>query len=374
MISRFVLNLLLSDGRFKLVKQTVKDSHLSPLISCVIPVFNQESVVYKHLRSIVEHSTCLLELIILDDTSSDDTTKEILRFINDLEKSQSQSNILGIRFYRTSFPVYESRCEDFGFRNSNGRFVMSIQADMKILELGFDRKLIQVFESDSSLRIISCRGVHSLSELGTQQSLRGREHPDDLGVKYFYFALRRVLSNFFHFSKNSIKIVNISEEFNSPHSNSSNGERRNAWASVFPNVTSDKAGWLGTKIDELPYEYDSRFHETLKAFLGRLWIGDSVMRGPLLMKRDFYIEMGGFDVAAFYQGLDDHDLSLRVKSVGGVVGFSPIYFSSPIELGAGRFYKSFRQRLVSTIHAQARRTNFENSALYKKLNYAPKEN
>jgi hypothetical protein len=72
-----------------------------------------------------------------------------------------------------------------------------------------------------------------------------------------------------------------------------------------------------------------------------IYVGQTIMRGPLAIQRRKYLELGGFKTDAFFQAYDDHDFVLRgFFEKQYRVGFVPINFSSPISDGSARNVKS----------------------------------
>jgi glycosyltransferase involved in cell wall biosynthesis len=363
LFSDITLNFLLSDKRFQLIEDLGEKT--GQKISCVIPVYNQESIIRNHLEKLLENSNSPIELIVIDDCSTDGTLSVLINFIFELRKVANFHH--RIRLFKTSFSLHESRCEDFGFRNSSGEYLMSVQADMIILHKGFDVILSQVIENNPGVGLISCRGTHSLSELGTGQILRGRELSDGLELKYFLRPFVRVKQKIASIFRNYTNQENSANKSDDPVINGiENGKDFNP-NEVFPNFPGAPAGWLGERIEALPYTFDQDFMNLIESQTSKVWTNETVMRGPLFMRKTLYNEIGGYNTRAFYQGLDDHDFSARLSLLGYQVAFSPIYFSAPLRLGVARQTKNFKQRLISEIHVRTRRKYFAKSYLISKL-------
>jgi len=370
LISRTGLAFLGSDKRFTLVKASPETK--SPLLTCVVPVFNQERIIQDHLTSLLENAIHPIEVIVVNDSSNDGTELQVLDFISSFDAFSQKNH--SIKLFTTKFPMFESRCEDFAFRIARGDYLISLQADMKILEWGFDKILIESLSSHEDLELISCRGTHSFADLGSENVLRGRELSDGLNKSYIMrpFAILRHKTRLL-ISIYLKKFCNQSQclcerPTTTPRDSDQLSQFRLDYTEVFPDDLNSSAGWLGSKIDFLPYEFDRDFSNRLATYHSRVWFGETVMRGPLFMKRKTYIEVGGFDIEAFYQGLDDHDFSARLAALGKKVGFSPIYFSAPLYLGVARQKKTLKQRLVSEFHVRIRRKAFLHSALIGRIN------
>lgn len=363
LFSDIALNFLLSDKRFQVIDDIGEKT--GQKVSCVIPVYNQESIIRSHLEKLLENSNSPIELIVIDDCSTDGTLRVLINFIYELRRVANFHH--RVRLFKTSFSLHESRCEDFGFRNSSGEYLMSVQADMIILHKGFDVILSRVIENNPGVGLISCRGAHSLSELGTEQTLRGRELSDGLDVKYFLRPFIRVKQKIALIFRIYTDRENSTNKSNDPVINSiENGKGFNP-NEVFPNFPGAPAGWLGERIEVLPYTFKQDFMNLIESHTSKVWINETVMRGPLFMRKSLYSEVGGYNTRAFYQGLDDHDFSARLSLLGYQVAFSPIYFSAPLRLGVARQTKNIKQRLISEIHVRTRRKYFAKSYLISKL-------
>jgi hypothetical protein len=136
---------------------------------------------------------------------------------------------------------------------------------------------------------------------------------------------------------------------------------------IFPNSSYTTAGFTSSLIDLLPYEMNQDIKTTLDFRAGMVWFGETIMRGPIFFRTKDYLKLGGFNTQAFYQGLDDHDLNVRVRNRGKKVGFTPILFSAPIKIGSMRGKKTFTSNLWSNLHAFLRRSGKQKSELYQLL-------
>jgi len=74
----------------------------------------------------------------------------------------------------------------------------------------------------------------------------------------------------------------------------------------------------------------------------KIWLSETVMRGPLFFRKKDYIYLSGFDTKSFFQGFDEHDLILRaLLKIKKRAGYLPIGFSSPLEVGTTRKPRTF---------------------------------
>ena len=67
-------------------------------------------------------------------------------------------------------------------------------------------------------------------------------------------------------------------------------------------LASGLAGRMGQFVD---------FKTDHTSFSRKLYVGQTIMRGPILFNREKYFELGGLDSLRFFQGFDDHDFCAR---------------------------------------------------------------
>ena len=348
-----------------------------PQISFVVPVFNQEGIIYSHLKSIVGNSSLEFELIIIDDASEDTTRSEILRFIQDeIDIGNKDSKCSALRYYENKWPWFETRCDDFGIRIAKSDVVIEVQADMLIKHPGFDRQLASMMTRDRRLIAISARGVHPLrmiaSDLDPKNGTVVSDNllPHNVAKKIISFSKVNIFRTLVKLRLKSSKSPTIPDILSDPYQDSSIDDLRSR---IFPVVdthpTRLEAGWLGGLIDLLPYKGENEVSKILQQNVGKFWIGETVMRGPLAVNRDAYIATGGFNTQAFFQGNDDHDLFMRAASQDYMVGFTPINFASPTALGNGRKKRSVKSRVWTKFHKKIRAKGYSQSELVNKIHF-----
>ena len=327
----------------------------------VIPVFNQDAVVFKHLNAIVNCMVLPFELIIINDCSNDNSDKEIKRFIESI--NHKHGSCLIIKYYKTLWPWFESRCDDFAIREARGSHILEIQADMLIKEVGFDKKLLDIMNKDETLFAISARGTHKFEELvSTLISKKGTDISDKI------IQMKVIKKVLFKIKKKIKKTQDREAESAAEIATNGDGQsyiylkQKNT---IFPSEVDFKkigrAGFLGSLIDILPYDQSTEIAKDIEKNSTKVWYGETVIRGPLMIGRDAYILAGGFNTAAFYQGYDEHDLFLRVKEINKRVGFTPINFASPLKIGTTRKKSNLQSKIWSKLHRRIRLRDFQKS-------------
>jgi glycosyltransferase involved in cell wall biosynthesis len=125
-------------------------SDSSPLISIIIPCYNSATTVTDCLDSVLEQTYKNLEVLMIDDCSTDGT-KPIVKDYRD------QHGNLSIRVLENRQNMGVSYARNKGLENASGQYVAFLDADDK-LETDFCEHLLR-FANENDLDIICCNGV-----------------------------------------------------------------------------------------------------------------------------------------------------------------------------------------------------------------------
>lgn len=295
-------------------------------ITVVMPVFNQEMKVHANLKALFDSLTLPARVIVIDDASQDGTLLSIERFIELFRKSRSW--VARIETYRTKKPYFETKCDAFGLDLCTTSFALEVQADMELNDPGFDVRLISAMRAHPDVLMISGRGTEPLAPIvkrfrnsAGSDVARGRTVPRHL--------LNSILRRFVR-SENQLTQARGGKttEF----------EFEAVREQISPNFQafsqSGQAGRVGHLIEiSLP-------HSSLER---RLWLGETVMRGPLIIDIAKYRQLLGLDQKSFFLGYDEHDLVARgYQRHGFRVGYTPVRFLSPLEDGSTRKRRTLR--------------------------------
>ncbi len=353
----------------RLKKHKIFVADLEPQITVVVPVFDQQEVIFKHLKSIMQCMRSPFEFIVINDASTDESHREIMRFIDDCDRNSG--TCISLKYYKTVWPWFETRCDDFAIRESLGLYVIEIQADMLIMENGFDSVMLDLMQKDDSIFALSARGTHEINAIFTALN---QHKGTDISDKIFRFKF--LIKVFFKIKKEFLK-TQKKEYVSNKRDKKTNSEVSEECKlvvdfDVFPDkrvfAQNGRAGFLGDKIDLLPYETEGEINKLIKKNSKSIWFGETIMRGPLILEKRAYVLAGGFDIESFYQGNDDHDLFQRVKLMKKRVGFTPISFASPLSLGNARKRRKLRSKIWSKIHRRLRLRAYHRSHLMKTAN------
>ena len=124
----------------------------------VIPVFNQENIIIKNINSIINNTIGDYEIIIINDFSNDKTLEILKNFFINFEPINR--NFKRIRIIDTKWPLFETKCDNIGFKLSKAKFVLEIQADMQMSIKGYDQILSKPFTKIKNLIAVSGRCAH----------------------------------------------------------------------------------------------------------------------------------------------------------------------------------------------------------------------
>ena len=129
------------------------------------------------------------------DFCFDKTEENLLNFLDTLEKPRE--NLIQIRVFKTEKPLFETKCDNIGFRASLGKYCLEIQADMEMTESGYNLELEKPFKLFQNLLAVSGRCSHNLfdgrgyGKLGEAVDLTLEELGIQRGVFYSFETCNR---------------------------------------------------------------------------------------------------------------------------------------------------------------------------------------
>jgi len=133
------------------------------IMSVVMPIFNQEEIIERNLRSILEMTTDTpYEFILVIDRCADDTESAVLRWAATV-KSSEYPLVTRILVMRSNLPLFETTADNVGFLCAQGEFCLEIQADMEMVQKGYNMKLLEPFTKIPNLIAVSGRCCHSFN-------------------------------------------------------------------------------------------------------------------------------------------------------------------------------------------------------------------
>jgi hypothetical protein len=97
-------------------------------------------------------------MIIILDNCVDNTEKNILNYINN---TIFKENFVKIIIIKQETPIFETSCDNIGFIISSGIYILEIQADMEMIEYGFNTKMCRALEKYNDIIGVSGRCTHT---------------------------------------------------------------------------------------------------------------------------------------------------------------------------------------------------------------------
>lgn len=320
-------------------------SQVNPTLTFVLTTFNQESLIEKVIHSIVNCSSFPSELIVIDDKSEDNTLSRILDMVSD--ETWENGPIAKISIYGNSSSRFETFCDDFGIRLAKTDFVVLVQSDVILTEAKFDATLIASLRSFPDIMMVSARGTEPLEPVANFfQNSNGSSL--GLGTLTLFLTKKRfcksihwfisyicVLSYYLESRIARLKKVNFSSSINEVDGLIIHAERP-----VISDFTrTGKAGYLSAH----DATKDSGFGTN-----ATVWLGQTIMRGPIALDRSKYLEVGGFDLGSCFLAFDDHEMALRAfVEFEYRVGFVPIGYASYLSWGSTRQPRSLKQSRIA---------------------------
>ena len=138
-----------------------KESQVEIVYSIIIPVFNQEEIIVENLKSIIDNTLGNFEIIIILDFCFDETEKNLFFFIENYKNTKT--NFIQITIVKNqNLPLFETKCDNIGFKKSIGKYCLEIQGDMKMTEMGYNIHITKPFLILENVIAVSGRCAHNL--------------------------------------------------------------------------------------------------------------------------------------------------------------------------------------------------------------------
>lgn len=111
----------------------------NPKVSIVIPVYNASSTIEKTLNSVLNQEYKSIEIIVIDDKSSDDSVKRIKRIINDNKNA---------RIVQNKKNLGPAATRNRGIKESKGEIIFFTDSDCYVPK-NWIKKMIDEYENDN---------------------------------------------------------------------------------------------------------------------------------------------------------------------------------------------------------------------------------
>jgi GT2 family glycosyltransferase len=242
-----------------------------------IPIKNQEEIILQILQTLLDNSKYSLKIGLLFDNCTDGSLQKVKSFFD--EKFKDFSFLQNVYILESEGELFESTCENILFLLCDTKYFVSLQADIFLTDSTFFERSLKAFDKVPNLFAISGRAVVSFKVAKKLANLE----TSILGFK----------------SKLS-KIIRKEHGVNS----------------------------LGFYVNGMSYFGDTSNYPFIKMKytlhqLHTLFLGDAVIRGPIIWKSEIFRELNGFNDLSYFLGRDDCDISYRAFLSGYVVSYLP---------------------------------------------------
>ena len=122
-----------------------------PIVSSIIPVYNSKNFISRAIKSIQNQNILNIEIILVDDKSTDDT----LLFIKELQKSDPRIKIIS---NKKNMGTLYSRC--IGALSANGRYIFPLDNDDMFLDEDVFQSITNIAEK-GYFDIVEFKGIES---------------------------------------------------------------------------------------------------------------------------------------------------------------------------------------------------------------------
>jgi len=338
-------------------------SHVNPALTFVLTTFNQEFLINKVIHSIVDHSSLPSELIIIDDKSEDETLSKILKMVGD--ENWDYGHLSKVSVYRNTTSRFETFCDDFGIRLAKTDHVVLVQSDVILTEKKFDTTLIASLKYFPDIMMVSARGTEPIHPIANFfQNSNGSV------ISLGRFALFMTKRNIRKSIQGFISYICVVSYFIESKIASLRSNRKSKFAinEVEELYFAVERPFLADFIQAGKAGYLSYYDVTRESGFEKIamvWLGQTIMRGPIALDRTKYLEVGGFDLGSCFLGFDDHEIALRAYlKFKYRVGFLPIGYKSSLEWGTTRRPRSLKQSRIAIYHCLRIANNRKLTSLY----------
>jgi glycosyltransferase involved in cell wall biosynthesis len=193
--------------------------------------------------------------LIIINDASEDNSSEIVRSFLSNTNFTKIVNAILIENYS---PIYETACDNLGFKMARTEYILEFQSDIYVNHKGFEKKMIDAIEK-FNLTSVSGRLVCHYSVLEGAKA-------------WFKYPLKKLQFSF--------------------------------------NLIDEGKGLMGHKIFQ-----NKQFNKPDNF----IFIGETVARGPWLLKKSILEKLNYLDQENYFLGNDDHDFHFRARKLIQIV-------------------------------------------------------
>lgn len=131
----------------------------SPEYSIVMPVHDQQEIIADNLRALLWTTVGAYELIVVCDSCEDDTLRIVVELLGD--PRLRVPGLCRIVVLEQQTPVFETTSDNMGFVVSRGKYILEVQADIRMITYGYNHLLCLPMRTDPNVLAVSGRCCHT---------------------------------------------------------------------------------------------------------------------------------------------------------------------------------------------------------------------
>lgn len=153
------------------------------MISVIIPTFNRCEMLDEAIQSVLKQDYNDLEIIVIDDNSSDDTFEVIKEY---------KKRYPCIQYYKNETNMGPGYSRNLGYKHSSGQYIIFMDDDDYYTDYSFFSKAADIFKEDPLLACVSANayilkvsdGSIKNTDIGIEGKISGRMFIEGLNWKY----------------------------------------------------------------------------------------------------------------------------------------------------------------------------------------------
>jgi glycosyltransferase involved in cell wall biosynthesis len=115
----------------------------TPEYSICMPIYNQEDIIKNVLDGLINNTCGTYEITLVLDACSDNTQQNVMSWVNSLCYNE---NLFCITIFKSNKPLFETRADNICFKNSRGKYLLEIQADMIMTQPNYNFHMKKPFD------------------------------------------------------------------------------------------------------------------------------------------------------------------------------------------------------------------------------------
>lgn len=117
---------------------------MNPLVSFLIPTYNRSDLLQQAIESILSQTYKNIEIIVIDDASTDDTEDVVKKVFNNK-----------VRYYKNTINKGVSYSRNFGLGHSTGEYIGLLDSDDILLKRDYVGNALKIMESNPELYVFT---------------------------------------------------------------------------------------------------------------------------------------------------------------------------------------------------------------------------